>query len=513
MYRSLALCFIAVFGLRAAAQNSPGTELWVAFMENLDLQWNNTPSFHLVISSEHDATGQVVVPASGFVIPFSVAAYDDLVLTLPQNIYYAAGDESVFDFGLRVEADMPVSVHAYHDRVYFSEAALILPTPMLGSDYLIVAHDDDFGSSPSEFVVLATEDGTQVEITPSVVTVGFRPPGVPFLVDLNAGQSFQLQAFGDLTGTRVRSLDTAKPVAVFSGARQARINCTVGGADDHLYNQLTPLEQWGRDYLVVPYRLRGAVHVHVVAGLQAATVNVGNNTYSLSPGQFVELDLATPTRITANADIAVGQFNDSQACNGASGDPCFLFLPPLDFRDYRMIWNARDGDGTPDHNVNIVMASGATADPIFLDGVDVSGFFSPVPNVSGHWYAQLGIASGHHDLQCNKPVQAVAYGFGEYNSYSYSLGYEGDVSTGTPETLPASSHHDLVVIAGQALNLGSSAADEDLRIYDTRGRMVHRSTLRGASITLPMGEGLYVYERWSQGARISRGRLMVVGGR
>lgn len=510
LFASLLVLTVVVPG---RGQNSPGTEHWVAFMENLSLQFNNAPSFHLVISSETDAAGQVVVPATGLAIPFSVQAFQDEVIDLPQNIYYAAGDEAYYDFGLRVESDEPVNVHAYHDRLYFSEATLILPTGMLGDEYLILAHDDDFSTSPSEFVVLATVDGTDVEITPSVMTASFRPPGLPFTITLDEGQSYQTQAYEDLSGTRVHSTDPSKPIAVFSGARQARVNCTIGGADDHLYNQLLPLSQWGRDYLVVPYLMRGPVHVHAMAGLSSATVNAGGVSYALQAGESVELNITVPTRITGTADFAIGQFNDSQDCNGASGDPAFLFLPPLDFRDYRMIWNARTGDGTPEHYVNVLMPSGDGADPIFLDGVDVSDEFMPVPNVSGFWFAQIPVSEGHHDLQCNKPVQAVGYGFGEYNSYSYSLGFENGLSTALNDYSKAPMARDLVVAAGSPWQPGwHCSGQEELRILDTGARLVMRDLITDQPcIALPLGPGLYLYERWGAGVRIGSGRLLIVG--
>ncbi len=84
--RTLLFAIILTVQLPVNGQNSPGTEHWVAFMENLDLQFNNAPSFHLVISSEYDATGQVVVPATGYTIPFSIPAGADTVIDLPQNI-------------------------------------------------------------------------------------------------------------------------------------------------------------------------------------------------------------------------------------------------------------------------------------------------------------------------------------------------------------------------------------------------------------------------------------------
>lgn len=112
-------------------------------MENLDLQFNNDPTFHLVISSQQDAAGLKFGPATGYSIPFSISAGQDTVMDLPQNIYYAEEMKTLLhDFGLRVTSDAPVSVYAYHDRQYFSEASLVLPTTCLGSEYTVVAHKD-----------------------------------------------------------------------------------------------------------------------------------------------------------------------------------------------------------------------------------------------------------------------------------------------------------------------------------------------------------------------------------
>lgn len=509
--RTLLLAIILTVQLPLNGQNSPGTEHWVAFMENLDLQFNNAPSFHLVISSEYDATGQVVVPATGYTIPYSIPAGADTVIDLPQNIYYSAGDEVLFNFGLRVSADVPVNVYAYHDRVYFSDASLILPTSMLGTDYLVVAHEDDSDLSPSEFVVLATEPGTVVEITPSVLTSNFRPPGVPFTVALNEGQTIQIQAYENLSGSHVRSLDPLKPIAVFGGARQARVNCPSGGADDHLYNQVYPVQTWARNHLVVPFSGRGGDHVRLLALSNGTEVSIAGTTFLLDSGDVAETNVGVPSLIQSNNPIAVGQFNDSQYCNGASGDPCFLFLPPQGYRDLRCIWNSRDGDGTPEHFVNIVVQGGSGVDPMLLDDVDIADQFEPVPDVSGQWFAQVSIVAGHHELISEKPFQAVAYGFGEYNSYSFALGFETEEATGMDELNEGHSATTQALAQGEAWWPNwTVTANEDIRVMDARGRLVARATLRlGSSIDLRLDGGVYLYERWSNAQRIGTGRLIV----
>ena len=88
--------------------------------------------------------------------------------------------------------------------------------PDLGQHYIVEAYTNDTGLG-SQFSVVGTVDGTNVTIVPSE-TVGSHPAGTPYTVQLNQGQTYQLNDAdvpnGDLTGTDVTS---DKPVAVFGG--------------------------------------------------------------------------------------------------------------------------------------------------------------------------------------------------------------------------------------------------------------------------------------------------------
>jgi len=64
--------------------------------------------------------------------------------------------------------------------------------------------------------IVATEDNTQITITPTAACVGGHPAGVPFIITLNRGQTFSCQATtqaaaGHLAGTHIVS---NKPIAV-----------------------------------------------------------------------------------------------------------------------------------------------------------------------------------------------------------------------------------------------------------------------------------------------------------
>jgi IgGFc binding protein len=478
--------------LTLAQPTTNGTEHWVTYMENLDLQFNTPPYFQLVISAELATQGEVIVPATGFSIPFSVEAMHDTVLTLPDNIYYPEGDETIFDFGMKVVSDEPVSVYAYHNRLYFSEATMILPTERLGTDYTVLAHEDDLYGHPSEFVVLATQDSTEVIITPSVVTVGFRPPGVPFSVWLNEGQAFQLQANGDLSGSRVNVTDQARPVAVFAGAQQAVVNCDLS-ADDHLYQQIEPRTAWGTVYDIVPFKLRGGDQVRIVGGTDGTLVGItGQSSFTLDSAQVVDVTITVPSRITSSAPISVGQFNESQSCNPAIGDPCYLLCRPADLVDQRAIWSALTASGTPEHFVNVSVIGDAVPPIVILDGVNVSGQFVPMAGAFEVYTAQFSIAEGEHELYCPTGCLGSAYGFGEYNSYAFHLGYG---TTSTPQSvdeggLDQPSAVTLLLGSGDQLAARMLGMDAWVRlsIIDATGRRVlSQGTETRQALTLPMG--------------------------
>jgi hypothetical protein len=368
-------------------------------------------------------------------------------------------------------------------------------------------------------VVMATQENTVVEITPSALTVSFRPPGLPFTVTLNAGQSYQLQSFSDLSGTRVRSLDESKPLALFAGARQAQVNCELGGADDHLYEQIYPLNLWGREYHVVPFKDRGGDEVRIMAGQLATTVTVGTVTYELEPGEVVAVNVPSPRRIQSSASIAVGQFNDSQECNNdLFGDPNFIFLHSAFLRDDRFLWNARISVGpniagnVNQHFVNIVVQQDGGVTGMFLDGNNISNQFLAFPNFPNWWYAQLSISAGSHELIGDKPFQAVSYGMGFFNSYGLALGFDDDITTGLNELDRPFDRSVTVITQGTSWTPGwSMDRTELLRVLDMGGRLVQSVALQpGGTVDVSgLEAGPYLVERWSGMQRQAIVRVLI----
>ncbi len=460
--------------LRVQAQvTSSGTEFWLTYMENLMLPANGQPSFDVVVSSEIGTQGELQIPAAGYSVPFTIVPDEPTVITLPANIYYPQGDEAFFNYGIRIIGDDEIDVQAYHHRLFFSEATLVHPVERLGVDYMVLAHADDGGGSPSEFVVLATQDGTVVRIIPSVLTSSFRPPGIPFEITLNAGQVFQIQALGDLSGSRVLSLDTTKPVAVFSGARQAFVNCQL--ADDHLFQQIDPIGSWGDSYYVVPFAERGGDQVRLLGLHDGSDVYItGVGDFELDEGEVIDLHIMNAVHITGDKAFAVGQFNESQECNiGTMGDPAFLWLQPTSRSDDRAQWSALTGAGTPEHYVNIVAVSEVGQPDVLLDDISVADQFLPMPDVPGVYWAQIELTEGGHTLTGNRGYQATAYGFGDYNSYTFHLGYDRQQTVSIDErALPTSRLSAFVVASGGEWPRVAAKANVDWFVLDSGGRLV-----------------------------------------
>ena len=124
------LCFLLGFSLFANSSRGQSTrerncgshsaKTWISL-------FNGMPNFSVIVSSPVNTQGAVSIPFTGFSVPFIVTANQPVEVQLPQNIYYGTGDEAIFNFGVKITANNPVDVFAYHHRLYFSDASIVLP--------------------------------------------------------------------------------------------------------------------------------------------------------------------------------------------------------------------------------------------------------------------------------------------------------------------------------------------------------------------------------------------------
>lgn len=406
-------------------------------MENLFAQTNGAPAFKIHVSARVNSTCTISIPTSTYSTVFTVTANQVYVFTLPQDTLFPQGDEAVSNSGILLLASDSVEVRAFHHRLYFTESTFVLPADELGDEYAVITHTDALNTSPSQLVVLATQNNSTIEITPSKQTLSNRPAGQSFTVLLQQGQLFQVQSMNDLTGTIVKSVDPQVNIAVFAGARQAAVVC---GSDDHLYEQSLPLKHLGTLYHVVPYSGHLVDLVKVLATRNNTTLNVtGLGTYALSQGQSISFTVNAACEISANFPLAVSQLATGQSCNGdgpnAIGDGGLINLLAADNRLKETIFYAPDcwSNNTgplecyPVRRLNLIVNSSAVGTALFDNTVLPASSFSVISPGSNYSYTQLVLdtmSSLQHTITCNRGFNAYLYAFGQFSFYGHHLGFD-----------------------------------------------------------------------------------------
>ena len=138
------------------------------------------------------------------------------------------------------------------------DGTVVLPITALGKDHYITSHFEVNPSAnlninnESTLLVVATEDNTRIEITTAENSISGNVKGIPTEITLNRGQSYQIKARGDLTGSRVRVVgdkaDDCKKIAVYGGNKWTSVGAC-GQANDHLYQQAYPINTWGSSFV------------------------------------------------------------------------------------------------------------------------------------------------------------------------------------------------------------------------------------------------------------------------
>ncbi|MCB0787062.1 MAG: IgGFc-binding protein, partial [Flavobacteriales bacterium] len=203
------LLFMLVRSVGATAQQgvvpSMGTEFWLGFLQN----YTGAQRLDIFISGQVNTSGTVTMPLVGWSQPFTVTANQTTTVTIPVALAEHTTSEVIENKSILIQTNDTVAVFAINFQSFTADGSQVFPIQSLGTEYRVQSYKGLGSFSPgysSELLVVSTKDDTQVEITPTATTLGGRPPGVPFIVDLDSGQTYQVQADNpqdDLTGTTV----------------------------------------------------------------------------------------------------------------------------------------------------------------------------------------------------------------------------------------------------------------------------------------------------------------------
>ena len=215
--------------------SNKGTDFWLGYGTHINHNGNAPETMVVYITSDVNTTATVEVSALAFsqVVPITANVVSTVTIPLGAHL----GVEGTSKMGIHITSLKPIIVYSHIYASSVSGATLVLPTNTLGKDYFSINYKQvsNQNNSASWFFVVAVEDNTQVEITPSQATQGGWVANTKYTVNLNKGEIYHvLGAYTngngtlgvDLTGSKIKSVSAAgvcKKVAVFSGSSKISI--------------------------------------------------------------------------------------------------------------------------------------------------------------------------------------------------------------------------------------------------------------------------------------------------
>jgi hypothetical protein len=375
----------------------------------------------------------------------------------------------------RITSTVPIVVYQFNNLVHgwSTDASLLLPTSAVGTKYRVtgwpVAHSYP---SPGAFVqrsyvtVIGTQPGTSVTVKPSWRIKGNDPvPATaagdtltmtlgPFDVlnlesdDATLSECVAMQTApycADLTGTAV---DATAPVVVFSGTEESGVGLPAdaplppswnensnGCCNQHLEEQLAPVESFGKQFLVTRSPIRSDPEyttweepdiIRFVGAAAPSTVTTNlpapNDSFTLQPGEVRDTWTQTDFVVTASEPIVVAQLLIGQGYvePQPKGDPSLTIYPPIEQARTEYVFQSISG-----WQENWVVVGAETGTEVTIDGAPPAGCSVHAAGViDGAQYEarRCPLSAGVHRLSGNGPFQIMAYGYADADAYSFPGG-------------------------------------------------------------------------------------------
>jgi len=423
----LAIVLFLFCAFSIQAQESKGTDFWLSFALNSEQYNTDDPNLVLQIRIVSEVATQCTLKftETGNTYYFEVPANGVYTYTLNSeqraeayNTKFALVNKKT----IRIQSNVPVSVYALNTIPALADATNLLPTPALGTEYYHLGRKTSKSGNNKfdQYMVIATEDGTIVKQNGLEIT------------RLSAGETYlkQIDPSRDMSGYHITS---NKPIAYFS----AHSFCNIEGGGDNFFQQLPPVNTWGKKFLV-PVTNRNIELVRIVASQDNTTITQtggvimpvtgGQTSLKLNAGEWVELEIELSNNgcyIQSDKPVQVCSYMVGARYPGANneyGDESLCWISPIEQATKTVLMAPFVSNSMHTHFALIVTPTATK------DNTTVSvGRASAVP-LNATWYdnAASGISF------CNVPLTnstdsylfaneagMIAYGYGYGNSISY----------------------------------------------------------------------------------------------
>jgi gliding motility-associated-like protein len=462
--------FFITTSLSAQDKSNRGKEFWLAygfdytFFNELPV---NSQELAIYISTELAATVTVSITNTGYTQTLNIPANTvDASILIPKS---GANDartltDGLQNRGIHIVSDVPIAAYAHVYANQVSGATMLMPTETYGYLYhSINYYQTTSESNPNDwyswFYIIASEDNTRINITPSDSTKNGWLPNQTYSVNLNKGESYHV--FGkagpfqtnnyalcskDMTGSKIVSVvggdGSCHPVAVFSGSGGIRLCRGDGG--EFMQQQVFPAQAWGTRYLTY----------HTINNANTDILQTNRNIYRIcvaDPTTVVKkngivmagllrnffyeyMDSTGGDYIEADKPILVSQYmvNKNQCWNFPTsspsppsyGDPEMFYLSPIEQGQKSVLFYVSRKSTIDYVYANIHLPTSAVAS-LRVDGnVLPASQIIPHPNYPSYSVALARFvgAANQHTVVADSTFTGTAYGLGNYESYGYNFG-------------------------------------------------------------------------------------------
>ncbi|XP_061109628.1 IgGFc-binding protein-like [Conger conger] len=329
--RLLLPCFLVLLSCALCYAGSAGKEFATAFMQNY-LPHYGKARLQIQISALHaDTKVKVSVPSLHFVQEKTLGAGEGTVIQLPANMEMDGSQRTPKT--VRIEANQEVTVVSLNFKRYTADTAVVYPVSEWGTEYYIFTPSSPPPGTFKEFSITNHKQRNTVQIFPRA-PVRFQgkhyAPGNKISIELQPYESMQIQGMHDLTGSRVLS---TLPVAVSSGH-----TCTWKFSKcNHVYEQLVPVQNWGKNFLVAPLHFQtryDSVYVQASQTTRVVLKSGGRDkVLRLNKGQAQEIQITKDNGVLITADHGIQVlylFNGVRVSRSLMYDPFLMTVLPTD---------------------------------------------------------------------------------------------------------------------------------------------------------------------------------------
>lgn len=434
--------------IKAQNISNEGSEFWICFPDHLPAG-GALASMSVFITSKSNSTG--IVTCGTFSKNFEVNANTVIEVQIPRNVsFIGAGTKLFKNKGIKVTVDEgkpKVVVYAHVFAGARSAATLVLPYEALGKKHFAVSYTQapvrsSGGTSfKSQFNIVAVDANTKVNIKPVINGIA----GASFSITLeDIGDVYQFQDDLDITGTLIQ-VDSVTSgcnrIAAFSGSNAIGIGnstCDPVSAPsfslDPLFQQLYPIDSWGKTFPLIPFFNRNSgSNFRIIASEDNTTVRINGSNIVLNEGEFYTAEgVKSVSLLTADKPISVAQFALTQFCsdsrnefsNTILGDPDMVILNPLEYSIEKITLYSSNKLAISEQYLNVTIPTKHTKS-FTINSLNYSSSFIPIPSSPDYSYAQIQlntIGGSNFSLAADTGFNAIAYGFGNVESYAYSAG-------------------------------------------------------------------------------------------